>query len=111
MEATENLAYTNIICTGKTGTITTGELKVRKYFIGGEHVEDFEVNKFNILKGDYGKLIKSCIILNNDAKIEMCYDEKLKNAVYTPTGNKTEAAMLNLLYAAGKDSHTEISDR
>jgi Ca2+-transporting ATPase len=29
MAATENLAYTNIICTGKTGTITTGELKVR----------------------------------------------------------------------------------
>jgi magnesium-transporting ATPase (P-type) len=52
MEATENLAYTNIICTGKTGTITTGELKVRKFFIGGEHSEDFEANKLNILEGD-----------------------------------------------------------
>jgi magnesium-transporting ATPase (P-type) len=31
--------------------------------------------------------------------------------VYTPTGNKTEVAMLNFLYAAGEEPHTLISDR
>jgi Ca2+-transporting ATPase len=41
----------------------------------------------------------------------MCYKEKLKNAVYTPTGNKTEVAMLNFLYAAGQEPHTLISER
>ena len=41
----------------------------------------------------------------------MCYQEKLKNAVYTPTGNKTEVGMLNFLYAAGEEPHTLISER
>ena len=110
MASTENLAYTNIICTGKTGTITTGEMTVRQFFIGAQ-CQDYDPARVDLMQGTQGKLIKSCIILNNDAKIEMCYKEKLKNAVYTPTGNKTEVAMLNLLYAAGQEPHTLISDR
>ena len=72
MAATENLAYTNIICTGKTGTITTGEMKVRQFFIGAES-QDFDRKHPFKLKVTLEHLIKSCIILNNDAKIEMCY--------------------------------------
>jgi hypothetical protein len=36
--------------------------------------------------------------MNNDAKIEMIYDKEIKEPVYEPMGNSTEAAMLNFLY-------------
>lgn len=36
MAASENLAYTNIICTGKTGTLTEGNMEVKEYTIGGQ---------------------------------------------------------------------------
>lgn len=34
-EACENLAYINDICTGKTSTLTTGEMSVKKYYYAG----------------------------------------------------------------------------
>ena len=37
MAASENLAYTNIICTGKTGTLTEGNMQVKKYYIHGTY--------------------------------------------------------------------------
>ena len=55
---------------------------------------------------DIGKIIASCIYLNNDAKIEMSQD-----ALYTPTGNKTEVAMLNFLYQNNIEAHSKLSER
>jgi P-type E1-E2 ATPase len=51
MAATENLAYTNIICTGKTGTITTGEMKVRQFFIGAQS-QNFDLENPYDMKGN-----------------------------------------------------------
>jgi P-type E1-E2 ATPase len=34
MAACENLAFTNTICTGKTGTLTQGSMKVKQFFVG-----------------------------------------------------------------------------
>jgi magnesium-transporting ATPase (P-type) len=42
MAASENLAYTNTICTGKTGTLTSGVMAVREVFIGGT-TERFDI--------------------------------------------------------------------
>jgi P-type E1-E2 ATPase len=81
MAASENLAYTNIICTGKTGTLTQGNIEVKEYNMGGESVK-FDPENCNLLVGKHGEIIKSCIILNNDAKIEMCYDKIRKSAIY-----------------------------
>lgn len=106
MAAAENLAYTNIICTGKTGTLTSGNMQVKKIFINGGYRnyardrDDFEISK------SFQEYIVSCITLNNDAKIEMSDD-----ALYTPTGNKTEVAMLNFLYELNIEAHTELSNR
>jgi Ca2+-transporting ATPase len=50
MAATENLAYTNIICTGKTGTITTGEMAVRQFFIGAQS-QDFDPARVDLMRG------------------------------------------------------------
>jgi magnesium-transporting ATPase (P-type) len=51
MASTENLAYTNIICTGKTGTITTGDMAVRQYFIGGQSY-DFDPARIDVMRGN-----------------------------------------------------------
>lgn len=110
MAASENLAYTNIICTGKTGTLTEGNMEVKEYTIGGQSFK-FVPEDCNLLIGKHGEIIKSCIVLNNDAKIEMCYDHIRKSAIYQPTGNKTEAAMLNFLYANNVEAHTLLSER
>lgn len=34
-DACENLAYINNICTGKTGTLTTAEMTVKKFYYAG----------------------------------------------------------------------------
>jgi magnesium-transporting ATPase (P-type) len=105
MVASENLAYTNIICTGKTGTLTDGDMEVKEIFINGSY-RPFLPGELVNEDNELGKIIKSCIILNNDAKIEMSYD-----AVYMPTGNKTEVAMLNFLYQNHVDVHRLLSER
>lgn len=104
MAAAENLAYTTIICTGKTGTLTSGNMQVKKIFINGAY-RSCEQGNFEISKA-FLDTIASCVTLNNDAKIEMS-----DNALYTPTGNKTEVAMLNFLYQNNIEAHTELSNR
>lgn len=74
MAASENLAYTNIICTGKTGILTDGNMQVKEYFIGGAS-RVFNPHDFDIINDSVGKILANCIILNNDAKIEMSYDK------------------------------------
>ena len=49
MASTENLAYTNIICTGKSGTLTTGEMSVKQFFIGGQS-QDFQAG-VDVMRG------------------------------------------------------------
>lgn len=56
MAATENLGYTDIICTGKTGTITEGNMIVRQYIIGGA-TRDYEPGRVDLLRGNLGKII------------------------------------------------------
>jgi len=99
MAASENLAFTNIICTGKTGTLTEGDMKVKEFMIAGRR-QDFVPHKsdMNSMNKQVSEVIKSCIILNNDAKIEMGYNDKARDALYEPKGNPTEVAMLNFLY-------------
>lgn len=41
----------------------------------------------------------------------MVYDPIKETAIYQPTGNKTEVAMLNFLYANNVEAHTELSIR
>lgn len=96
MAACENLAYTNIICTGKTGTLTEGHMQVKEFYTGGQNYTFGQYrDSLDSLSDDLKNLLIDCIVMNNDAKIEMVYD---KDAVYEPVGNSTEAAMLNFLY-------------
>jgi P-type E1-E2 ATPase len=40
-EACENLAFINNICTGKTSTLTTGDMVVKQFYFGGETAQFF----------------------------------------------------------------------
>lgn len=107
MAACENLAYTNIICTGKTGTLTEGRMHVREFYAGGQNYQ-FGRENIESLNDDLRNLLIDCIIMNNDAKIEMVYETE---AVYEPVGNSTEAAMLNFLYENKINVHEKLAER
>lgn len=110
MSACENLAFTNIICTGKTGTLTEGNMRVKQFFAGGQNY-NFDQEDLESVKDELRALLIDCIIMNNDAKIEMIYNEEAKEGVYEPVGNSTEAAMLNFLYENKINVHEKLAER
>ena len=74
-EACENLAFINNICTGKTGTLTTAEMIVEKFYYAGTAMNPIEnkTNQFLNIHLDKLEIIKSCIIMNNNSRLEMQY--------------------------------------
>lgn len=101
MAACENLGYVKEILTGKTATLTKNDMKVAQYIVGSRVIEHHE-NSLDKLNPDVKELIVDCIVLNNDAKVEMS-DE----ALYVPDGNGTEVGMLKFL----QENDIAIQDR
>lgn len=91
MVACENLGYVKEILTGKTATLTKNDMKVAEYLVGGRVIEHHE-NSLDKLNSNVREIITNCIILNNDARVEMS-----DTAKYEPNGNGTEVAMLKFL--------------
>jgi magnesium-transporting ATPase (P-type) len=100
MAACENLGYVKEILTGKTATLTKNDMKVAEYLIGGKVIEH-HANSLHKLNAEVREIITNCIILNNDARVEMSDDAK-----YEPNGNGTEVAMLRFL----QDNDVPIQD-
>lgn len=98
-DACENLAFINNICTGKTGTLTTAEMTVEKFYYAGTTMNPIEntTNQFLNIHLDKLEIIKSCIIMNNNSRLEMCNDEASNEPIYDPRGNPIEVAMLRFL--------------
>jgi len=99
-EACENLAYINNICTGKTSTLTTGEMSVKYFYFAGTSwaPADGDINHFTGIHVPTLEIIKSCIVMNNNARLEMdCVESAPDEPVYEPKGNATEVAMLKFL--------------
>lgn len=103
MSVIGTIGETTVICSDKTGTITKGQMTVKKIFAGGEifdvsgggyessgsiikNGEKIDKNKFGITD-----LLKTAVICN-DAKIELNGGSKQYNVVGTPT----EGALLIL---------------
>jgi Ca2+-transporting ATPase len=100
MSIIETLGETTVICADKTGTITKGEMTVKKiyadaevYDIGGagyEAVGKFKIkNKQVELVGEAVKKLLACAVLCNDARIKL---KETKS--YEISGMPTEAALL-----------------
>lgn len=94
LDAPEKMGAIEEICCGKTGTITTGNMKVAQF-----HCEKTEVIKntrkntlLNCeLSGLALRFIQESILYNCESRIEM------DQTVYKPVGNATEVSFLKFL--------------
>ena len=104
MSIIETLGETTVICTDKTGTITIGEMTIKKVFASGVEYNVDGVgytSEGNIEQSgkkvdlkhhaDLALLLKSGVLCN-DAKLEYGEDEKSFSII----GNQTEGALLAL---------------
>jgi len=114
MSIIETLGEATVICSDKTGTITKGEMTVKKLFYDNSIVDvtgagynsngEFlhEGSALDPLKNNVGKLIMKVAVNCNDSKISRSGDD----GEYTTIGTSTEVAVLVM---AGK-ARTFIED-
>ncbi|RLJ00831.1 MAG: cation transporter [Candidatus Aenigmatarchaeota archaeon] len=109
MSIIETLGETTVICTDKTGTITKGEMTVKKIFaddaffgvtgVGYDSTGKFLQNnkEINPKKNVVLNLLLKTAVLCNDAKIE----RKGTDSAYNIIGSPTEAALLVMSAKSG----------
>ncbi len=115
LSAVETLGSTNIICTDKTGTLTTNQISVRQLWINnsmitvtGSHYEpsgeflcannpDKQVEKSTFALPDYSFLFKTSILCNT-ARL---FPPSKEEPYWHISGDPTEAALLVLAAKAG----------
>ena len=87
-------ATINQILIGKTGTLTTGDLKVKRFWVHGQVKENIRSDTLynSKLTDKVIDLIEDSILYNSDARIEINLESK-----FEPVGNNTEVALLKLL--------------
>ena len=104
MSIIETLGETTVICTDKTGTITVGEMTIKKIFANGHHYNvsgvgyssegeiTYDNKPLNLKNHKELFLLMKTGVLCNDAKLEYEEDEKK----FSILGNQTEGALLAL---------------
>ena len=104
MSAVETLGCTSVICTDKTGTLTKGEMTVRKLYLWNTSIEvsgagydpagDF--GAFDTSNPDLRQLLLAGLLCNDADVVEA-------NGTWTAKGDPTEAALVALARKAGLD--------
>jgi magnesium-transporting ATPase (P-type) len=103
LNSPEVMGRVDEICTGKTGTLTSGEMKVNQFYSQSLLIRNTRKNTlFNCeLFPEVIELVKESIIYNTDARIEM--DDK---AFYVPVGQGTEVGLIKFL----QDAEVPVQD-
>lgn len=104
LSSVETLGSVTVICTDKTGTITTGQMTVRKVWIGGSIFEvtgeGYEPKGSVLLEGmkikslDRKDLDMLCHVAVLDNKATLVPPLDRKKSRWTAVGDSTEAALL-----------------
>jgi len=109
LQAVDTLGASTIICTDKTGTLTTNQMTVRQMYANNQFIDvtgvglmlqgEFEVNgeKFEIKEKGTIDLLLECATLCNNARLIHDDDEKV-GKIY---GDPTEASLLVLAAKQG----------
>jgi magnesium-transporting ATPase (P-type) len=121
LSSVETLGSTTVICTDKTGTITEGQMTVRKAWIGGRVYdvsgEGYEpegavlLGTQKVTAADRSDLRRLCEIaaLNNKATLVPPLDRRKSR--WTMVGDSTEAALLVLAAKANLDPKKTLAER
>jgi Ca2+-transporting ATPase len=111
MSAVETLGCTTVICTDKTGTLTRGEMTVRRIFCGGKLLDvsgvgyapqgelTFAASSASTPQASLGLLLRA-MVLCNDASLTQ------QDGKWVIQGDPTEAALLVAAAKAGLDHST-----
>ena len=105
MPAVETLGCTTVICTDKTGTLTRGEMTIRKIYLPGQEISvmgvgyepkgEFKSDKpFDPKTGRIASLLTAGLLCNDSDLFE-------KDSKWQIKGDSTEAALLVLAAKAG----------
>lgn len=114
LSSVETLGCTTVICTDKTGTLTTNEISVTRIFVNGkiihvsgaryEHTGNFYFRGMGISRGEMMEngmdtLFDACVLCNNAGLIP----PKTDTDRWSIIGDPTEAAMLVMATKGGLD--------
>ncbi len=104
----ETLGLVDEICMGKTGTMTTEDMKVVNFYIQDTFQKNSRKNTlFNChISENIIKSLTESIVYNNSAYIEMT-----ENSFYLPVGNGTEVSLLKWLQDADVAVHDIIQEK
>lgn len=112
LSSVETLGETTVICTDKTGTLTTNEMTVRQVWAGGELL--------NVSGAGYRPEGEITPVNSDNAPsavtdlclaAALCNNAHLETGTWAVTGDPTEAALLTLALKVGLDPSREAARR
>ncbi len=114
LSSVETLGCTTVICTDKTGTLTTNEISVTKIFVNGKilnvsgaryepvgsfYFRGMSLSRWEMMENGMDNLFDACVLCNNASIIPPQTDKDRWGII----GDPTEAAMLVLAAKGGVD--------